>query len=699
MRVVWGITMIIITALTAHAQDNTTDRSDVDIQLIKAAENGNIDKVKALIKQGANIDTTDNNRATPLHWASANGHKDTVSLLIGKGADIDAADNNRATPLHWASANGHKDTVSLLIGKGADIDAADNNRATPLHWASANGHKDTVSLLIGEEADIDAKNNNGGTPLHDASWKGHIIVVKLLVDKNGDIDARDNNGFTPLHYVIESRYSAALDLANNQSLPSYFSSLIYPTALHLASNYQYIKHIKTAETLIYAGVDVNAKSNGGETPLHRASAHGLTKMALFLLRHGAAIHARDNTNETPLHEASEYGRVDTAMFLMQNGARVNARDINGNTPLHLASQNGHARVAKLLIDSEAKTHTILPIIPTIFTTLLPVDLAEILPVYLTEILLDVTKILPIDREAVVNAKNRENIVEAWGWTAIAITIGSIEYMLLALLYYLYFKQRTRWRLWTWLCNITTTVIVVTIALLPMLYAIRLSIFKGGLVYIAIVMEKVFDQQFFIQVWPQSYRFLVKIPIVIIGTAVVLRNLRQREESDTDAATLTKRILTENMHKVLRIFVHSISGLLILAAAANTTPQQILAGAGAAVAASGFLFQRFLMGFIANIHLRNAISKDSKEYHEEHYKALQQNPNTDRRTRRNATPILLGDWVEFPSYEVKGKVEAIGLRTMHIRSSANILHSVPLTAVNDKNWRILTYSDNDDGATA
>ena len=610
--------MIVITALTAHAQDNTTNRSDVDIQLIKAAENGNIDKVKALITQGANIDT---------------------------------ADNNRATPLHWASYNGHTDTVSLLIGKGADIDAADNNRATPLHWASANGHKDTVSLLIGEEADIDAKNNNGGTPLHDASWKGHIIVVKLLVDKNGDIDARDNNGFTPLHYVIESRYSAALDLANNQSLPSYFSSLIYPTALHLASNYQYIKHIKTAETLIYAGVDVNAKSNGGETPLHRASAHGLTKMALFLLRHGAAIHARDNTNETPLHEASEYGRVDTAMFLMQNGARVNARDINGNTPLHLASQNGHKDVVKLLIGMGAK----------------------------------------------VEVKNRQNLVEAWGWTAIAITIGIIEYMLLALLYYFYFRQEKWWLYWT-ACYFAV-LIVVSIALLPLLYTIPLSIFRGQWIDFAITMRAVFDQQFFIQVWPQSYRFLVKIPIVIIGTAVVLRNLRHREESDTDAASLTKRILTENMHKVLRIVVYSIGGILILAAAADTTPQQILAGAGAAVAASGFLFQRFLMGFIANIHLRNAIPKDSKEYHEEHYKALQQNPNTDRRTKRNATPILLGDWIEFPSYEVNGKVEAIGLRTMHIRSSDNILQSVPLTAVNDKNWRILTYSDNDDGATA
>jgi ankyrin repeat protein len=45
--------------------------------------------------------------------------------------------------------------------------------------------------------------------------------------------------------------------------------------------------------------DVNAKDNGGWTPLHCAAQRTCTKVAELLLDHGADVNARDKDGKTP----------------------------------------------------------------------------------------------------------------------------------------------------------------------------------------------------------------------------------------------------------------------------------------------------------------------------------------------------------------------------------------------------------------
>ena len=59
-------------------------------RLIEAAEEGRIDIVRFMIKEGADIHAYDD---YPLRWASMNGHTETVKLLIKEGADIHAVND------------------------------------------------------------------------------------------------------------------------------------------------------------------------------------------------------------------------------------------------------------------------------------------------------------------------------------------------------------------------------------------------------------------------------------------------------------------------------------------------------------------------------------------------------------------------------------------------------------------------------
>ena len=67
-------------------------------QLISAAETGDPDKVKALLKEGASIEARDASGATALLAATHENRVDAARALIGAGADVNAKDKIQDSP-------------------------------------------------------------------------------------------------------------------------------------------------------------------------------------------------------------------------------------------------------------------------------------------------------------------------------------------------------------------------------------------------------------------------------------------------------------------------------------------------------------------------------------------------------------------------------------------------------------------------
>ena len=92
--------------------------------------------------------------------------------------------------------------------------------------------------------------------------------------------------------------------------------------------------IATITSLLEKGVDVNARNNKGETPLHVLWLKA--EMAIILLDRGADIEARDENGETPLHWAAWKGADDILDTLIRRGADAHAKNNKGETPLDVA---------------------------------------------------------------------------------------------------------------------------------------------------------------------------------------------------------------------------------------------------------------------------------------------------------------------------------------------------------------------------
>ena len=87
--------------------------ADLGPDLLNAAKKGQTDRVRTLLGQGANVESADKDRRTPLMLAAQHGHADTVRLLLESGAKPEARDRQGWTAYGLAlfSSAGQNDEV------------------------------------------------------------------------------------------------------------------------------------------------------------------------------------------------------------------------------------------------------------------------------------------------------------------------------------------------------------------------------------------------------------------------------------------------------------------------------------------------------------------------------------------------------------------------------------------------------------
>ncbi len=175
--------------LAAKADVNAT-QADGSTALHWAAHHDDVETARLLIGVGANVKAVNRYGVTPLHLACTNGNAALVELLLSKGADANSALPGGETALMTASRTGKLEAVKALLAKGADSNAKESKRGqTAIMWAAAEGHTEVVEALIAAKADFRAQLDSGFTPLFFAAREGHSAVVRALLQAGVDINA------------------------------------------------------------------------------------------------------------------------------------------------------------------------------------------------------------------------------------------------------------------------------------------------------------------------------------------------------------------------------------------------------------------------------------------------------------------------------------------------------------------------------
>jgi ankyrin repeat protein len=244
------------------------------VRLIDAVKQGNRVAVRALITQKANLNATEPDWMTALHYAVRADDLQTVQLLVRAGANVRLATRYGITPLALAAQNGSPTITELLLKAGADANAATPEGETVLMTAARTGNYSVIRSLVTHGAAVNsAEQWQGQTPLMWAASQNNAEAVRALVEMGADKNAKSKQltfpefkfetsgmvvtvlprgGWTALMYAARDGAKDAVAMLADQKADLNMQDPDGTTALMLAI---INAHFDTAAVLIEKGAD------------------------------------------------------------------------------------------------------------------------------------------------------------------------------------------------------------------------------------------------------------------------------------------------------------------------------------------------------------------------------------------------------------------------------------------------------------
>jgi ankyrin repeat protein len=387
----------IATALVAGA-----GKSDI----ADAAQRGDRAAVQKLILQKVDVNSTQVDGATALHWAVYHQDAELADMLIRAGANVKAANRTGMTPLAMASLYGNAGLIDRLIKAGADAKQKGPNGETMLMFAARNGNPQAVQVLLEAGAEVNARETiRGTTALMWAIEQKHPEAVKVLLAGGADHSAKSGGAGLPRNYMANRVNLRAVELAQDRRRRAAAAGITYDEQLAIdqKSGREVGGQRGLGQALDANGNPVTAGRQGGAAapaaptsaqtpapaatppaaPAPTAEPGGRQPGAGRAGRGGnggnAGAQGRaagtaqgaqdpdDDDNEvviaglvgsgggglTPLVFAAREGDLESAKLLIEAGAPINEVTEYSWTPLLTAVNNRNYQLAKYLLDKGA----------------------------------------------------------------------------------------------------------------------------------------------------------------------------------------------------------------------------------------------------------------------------------------------------------------------------------------------------------
>lgn len=158
------------------------DRHD----FLSAAAEGDLERVKALLLEGVDLNMIDKNNTTALHFAAWNGRSETAVYLLRKGINVKAAEGDGWTAIHDAIRKENSDMLLTILHEAFELDEVSRIKKE-LYNTSNNRDKHFLELLrLANRYNfrLDAIDIEGSNLLADAEQRKYQESVVFIKDNS-----------------------------------------------------------------------------------------------------------------------------------------------------------------------------------------------------------------------------------------------------------------------------------------------------------------------------------------------------------------------------------------------------------------------------------------------------------------------------------------------------------------------------------
>ncbi len=292
---------------------------------VLARTQGGVPYMERLLKAGADPNSVNMLKTTPLHIALTPAH---IRKLVEYGGDLRAQSDDGEEPLKYQVTYDHADCVAEIISLAPEAinHASDAGRKddSALHHAVETGKHAIARMLLEAGANANLTVKSGYAPLHLAVENGDEEMIRLLVEYGADLNKSYNeHKVTPLVSILSRSHREKCDGDNS-----------------------------TVRLLLDLGADPNQPDENGNRPIHMALSQGDGALVSLFREYGGDIRlCNDETGETPLHMALHGEGTEMIDLVLSEGIDIDARDKRGDTVLRkalLTATHRDAKIAKLV---------------------------------------------------------------------------------------------------------------------------------------------------------------------------------------------------------------------------------------------------------------------------------------------------------------------------------------------------------------
>jgi ankyrin repeat protein len=308
----------LLSLTNSRAQSSSNTDSALNATLFQTIRTGDVEKLEAMLKDGANANATLEGYSA-LMAAALNGTAEEMKALIKQGANVNYLNKDSITALWLAVPNEEKTRLLLNNGAKADIPSREGN---------------TVLVKL-------------------ANIPGSAKLIQLLID-NGCNPRKSGPNNDVMCNAVSTDDTAIVGLLIRYGVSINDTSFLGDYPINYATNF---RCFNTLKMLVDNGADVNVRPKTaplplliGITPLMWTAVSNDKKSFYYLLEHNADVKAKSPRGYTPLMflAMSEVDDPDMTRALIEHGAQPAEKALDDTDALYYAKLKGNTRSVEIL---------------------------------------------------------------------------------------------------------------------------------------------------------------------------------------------------------------------------------------------------------------------------------------------------------------------------------------------------------------